>query len=171
MSICEVTAKQKNSREVAKTRRDLEELSAIAVDCGYRLHVELGPGLLESVYEVVFADLLKDKGLQVKRQVPIPIRVFGKEFNEGFRADLIVEDCLLIELKSVESISAVHGKQVLTYLKLLEFPLGLLINFGAATFKEGCKRIVHQHTNFASSRLRLHQSISKQSPDDCVENG
>ena len=127
--------------------------------------------MLESVYEVVVADLIKDKGLQVKRQVPIPIRVFGKEFNEGFRADLIVEDCFLIELKSVESISAVHSKQVLTYLKLLEFPLGLLINFGAVTFKEGCKRIVNQHTNFASSRLRVHQSISAQSSDACAEKG
>ena len=162
---------EKNSREVAKTRRDLEELSTIAVNCGYRLHVELGPGLLESVYEVVFESLLKDEGLQVERQVPIPIRVFGKEFNEGFRADLIVEDCLLIELKSVETLSAVHGKQVLTYLKLLEFPLGLLINFGSATFKEGCKRIVNQHTNFASSRLRVHQPISKQSPGDHAESG
>ena len=149
---------EKGSREAARTRRDLEELSSIAVDCGYRLHVELGPGLLESVYEVVFTDLLKEKGLQVKRQVPIPIRVFGKEFNEGFRADLILENCFLIELKSVEVIPSVHSKQVLTYLKLLNFPLGLLINFGSATFKEGCKRIVNQHTNFASSRLRVHQS-------------
>lgn len=149
---------KKDSREVAKTRRDLEELSSIAVDCGYRLHVALGPGLLESVYEVVFADLLKEKGLHVERQVSIPIRAFGKEFNEGFRADLIIENSFLIELKSVEILSSVHGKQVLTYLKLLNFPLGLLINFGAATFKEGCKRIVNQHTNFASSRLRVHQS-------------
>ena len=154
---------EQDSREVAKTRRNLEELSSIAVDCGYRLHVKLGPGLLESAYEIVFADLLKENGLQVEWQVPIPIRVFGKEFNEGFQADLIIENSFLIELKSVEMISTVHSKQVLTYLKLLNFPLGLLINFGAATFKEGCKRIVHQHTNFASSRLRVHKSISKQS--------
>lgn len=149
---------KKNSREAAKTRRDLEELSSIVVDCGYRLHVELGPGLLESVYEVVLADLLKENELQVERQVPIPIQVFGKEFNEGFRADLIIDNRFLVELKSVETLSAVHGKQVLTYLKLLGFPLGLLINFGATTFKEGCKRIVNKHTNFASSRLRVHQS-------------
>jgi len=140
------------SHEVTKTRRDKEELSRIVVDCAYRMHVEIGPGLLESVYEAVL-----EKGLKVSRQQPIPIEVMGLSINEGFRADLIVEDLLLIELKSVEKPASVHSKQALTYLRLLNLPLGLLINFGAATFKEGCKRIVNGHQDFVSSRLRVNQ--------------
>jgi iron complex transport system substrate-binding protein len=136
---------------------NIEELSAIVVDCGYKLHVDAGPGLLESVYEVVLATMLADRGLLTKRQVPVPINLMGKTFNEGFRADIIVEDKLLIELKSVETLSPVHSKQVLTYLRLLQMPLGLLINFGAATFKVGTKRIVNNHQNIESSRLRLNQ--------------
>jgi iron complex transport system substrate-binding protein len=139
-------------------RRNIEELSAIVVDCAYKLHVEAGPGLLESVYEVVLAKMLEDRGLEVKRQVRVPIQLMGLEFDEGFRADLIVEDSLLIELKSVENLAAVHSKQVLTYLRLLGMPLGLLINFGAATFKEGCKRIVNGPQSFVSSCLRVNQN-------------
>jgi GxxExxY protein len=135
-----------------------EELSRIVVDCAYRLHVEIGPGLLESVYEAVLEKLLLEKGIKVTRQQPVPIQVMGLSINEGFRADLIVENLLLIELKSVEKIAPVHAKQVLTYLRLLNLPLGLLINFGAATFKEGCKRIVNGRQDFASSRLRVNQN-------------
>ncbi|MGB0416400.1 MAG: GxxExxY protein, partial [Coraliomargarita sp.] len=97
---------------------------------------------------------------QVSRQQPIPIHYGGLKFDEGFRADLLIENKLLIELKSVEALVSVHGKQVLTYLRLLNLPVGLLINYGAATFKEGCKRIVNQHTDFASSRLRVNQKGS-----------
>ena len=146
-----------NSREDAKARRNVEETSAIVVDCAYRLHVEAGPGLLETVYEVVLAKMLEKEGLQVRRQVPVPIELMGMRFDEGFRADIIVEGTLLLELKSVENIAPVHSKQVLTYLKLLNLPLGLLINFGAATIKEGIKRISNNHQNFASSRLRVNQ--------------
>ena len=148
----------KNSHEDTKARRDKEELSRIVVDCGYRLHVEAGPGLLESVYEVVLAKMLEQQGINVKRQVPIPIRLIGMQFDEGFRADIIVEDGLLIELKSVETLAPVHSKQVLTYLRLLNLPLGLLLNFGAATFKEGCKRIVNGEQTFVSSCLRVNQN-------------
>jgi len=148
-----------DSHEATKPRRDVEELSRIVVDCGYKLHIEAGPGLLESVYEVVLAKMLTDHGLAVKRQVPVSIRLMGLSFDEGFRADLIVEDQLLIELKSVENLAAVHSKQVITYLRLLNLPLGLLINFGAATFKEGCKRIVNGPQSFASSCLRVNQSL------------
>ena len=137
--------------------RDVEELSAIVVDCGYRLHVEAGPGLLESVYEAVLAKMLERLGLRVRRQVPVPIRLMGLTFDEGFRADLVVDDALLIELKSVEQLAAVHGKQVLTYLRLMNLPLGLLINFGAPTFKEGVKRIVNHHHAIATSRLRINR--------------
>ena len=146
-----------DSHEDTKARRDVEELSAIVVDCGYKLHVEAGPGLLETVYEVVLAKMLADQGLVVKRQAPVPIRLMGMTFEEGFRADLIVEGRLLIELKSVENLLPVHSKQVLTYLRLLNLPLGLLINFGAPTFKDGCRRIVNNHRDIQTSRLRLNQ--------------
>ncbi len=137
--------------------KNVEEISAEVVDAAFHLYKDLGPGLLESVYEVVLAKLLEQRGLSVERQKPIPIHYAGLRFDEGFRADLIVEGSLLIELKSVENLAAVHGKQVLTYLRLLDLPLGLLINFGSATFKDGIKRIVNNHTNFASSRLRVNQ--------------
>jgi len=136
---------------------EIEEIAREAVDCGYKVHTGLGAGLLESVYEVVLAKLIADRGLFVERQKPIPIVFEGLQFDEGFRADLLVERKLLIELKSVENMAPVHGKQVLTYLRLLNLPLGLLMNFGAPTFKDGIKRIVNNHLDFASSRLRVHQ--------------
>ncbi|HMO91924.1 MAG TPA: GxxExxY protein [Pirellulaceae bacterium] len=146
-----------NSHEDMKAQRDKEELARIAVDCGFRLHKELGPGLLESVYEAVLARMLENEGLQVRRQVPVPIAVMGMRFEEGFRADILIEDLLLLELKSVENLAPVHSKQLLTYLRLLELPLGLLMNFGAATFKEGVRRIVNGPQSFASSCLRVNQ--------------
>ena len=153
-----------DSREDAKPRRDVEELSSIVVDCAYKLHVEAGPGLLESVYEVVLATMLETRGLRVRRQVPVPISLMNLRFDEGFRADILVEDSLLVELKSVEHLLPVHSKQLLTYLRLMDLPVGLMINFGAATFKQGIKRIVNRHQNFASSRLRVNQH-----PDDHAE--
>ena len=132
---------------------DVEALATIAVDCGFRVHDALGPGLLESVYEAVLAQALTRRGLLVERQKPIPIRFDGVILDEGFRADLLVEGVLLIELKSVERTAPVHGKQVLTYLRLMELPLGLLMNFGAATFREGVRRVVNNHGTLAASRL------------------
>ncbi len=140
-----------------KAQQNIEDLSAIVVDCAFKLHVEAGPGLLEVVYEVVLKKMLEERGLRVSRQVTVPIKLMGMTFDEGFRADLLVEDLLLIELKSVEHLAPVHSKQVLTYLRLLQLPLGLLINFGAATFKERCKRIVKDHKNIESSRLRVNR--------------
>ena len=137
--------------------KNVEEISAEVVDAAFHLHKDLGPGLLESVYEVVLAKMLEQRGLSVERQKPISIHYAGLQFDEGFRADLIVGGNLLVELKSVENLAPVYGKQVLTYLRLLDLPLGLLINFGSATFKDGVKRIVNNHTNFASSRLRVNQ--------------
>lgn len=128
----------------------MEEISKIVVDCGYRMHVEIGPGLLESVYEAVLQKMLIEKGLCVSRQQSIPVNLMGLSLSEGFRADLIVENALLIELKSVEQLSPVHHKQVLTYLRLLNLPIGLLLNFGSATFKEGCKRIINGPQSFVS---------------------
>ena len=121
--------------------RHLEDLATLAIDCGFKIHSKLGPGLLESVYEVILADSLSERGLFVERQKPIPINFNGRVFNEGFKADLLIEGRLLIELKSCERLAAVHGRQVLTYLRLLDLPLGLLMNFGGATFREGVKRV------------------------------
>lgn len=136
---------------------DIEEISAVAVDAVFHIHKELGPGLLESVYEVVLARALERRGLKVERQKTVPFEFDGMRFDEGLRVDLLVNHALVIELKSVEVLAPVHHKQLLTYLRLLHLPLGLLINFGAPTFREGIKRIVNNHTTFASSRLRVNQ--------------
>src|SRR4051794_15614661 len=136
---------------------DLEELARISVDCGFKIHSDLGPGLLESVYEAVLASALLRRGLAVERQTPIPIEYEGVRLTEGFRADLVVGGSLIIEVKSVERLGPVHGKQLLTYLRLTRQPLGLIMNFGGATFREGVKRVVNNHTDFASSRLRVNQ--------------
>jgi iron complex transport system substrate-binding protein len=141
--------------------RDVEEVSATVVDAAFHLHRDLGPGLLESVYEAVLAKMLEDRGLRVERQKAIPIEYHGVRLDEGFRADLLVEGVLIIELKSVEKLLPVHSKQLLTYLRLMRLPVGLLINFGAALFKDGVHRVVNQHSNFASSRLRVNQMDSR----------
>jgi GxxExxY protein len=126
-------------------KADIEELARIAVDCGYKLHQALGPGLLESVYEACLSESLAKRGLIVERQKPVPIRYEGIVLDEGFRIDLLVEGRLLIELKSTEAYASVHAKQVITYLRLMELPLGLLMNFGCATFKEGLRRLVNNY--------------------------
>lgn len=124
---------------------ELEKLARIAVDCGLRVHEALGPGLLESVYEACLAHALEQRGLSVARQRPVPIRYEGLTFQEGFRADLLLEDQLLIELKSTEAHAPVHAKQVLTYLRLLDLKLGLLMNFGMPQFKDGLRRIANNY--------------------------
>ena len=115
--------------------KDKEEVARDIVDCAFHLHRELGPGLLETVYEVVLAKLIQERGYKVERQKPVPICYAGFKFEEGFRADLIVDGLVLVELKSVENLTTVHAKQVLTYIRLLNLPIGLLINFGASNFK------------------------------------
>ncbi|TYO99208.1 GxxExxY protein [Geothermobacter ehrlichii] len=121
----------------------LNWLSGQVVDAAFRIHVRLGSGLLESVYEMVLAYELEKRGLSVARQVPIEIRYDDLFIKEAFRADLIVEDALIIELKSVETLLPVHSKQLLTYLKLTNKKLGLLLNFGAPVFKDGIVRLVN----------------------------
>jgi GxxExxY protein len=134
---------------------NVDELAAIAVDCGLKVHAGLGPGLLESAYEAVLSHSLGRRGLRVERQKPIPIRFEGILLDEGFRADLLVEGRLLIELKSVERLAPIHAKQVLTYLRLMNLPIGLLMNFGALTFREGVKRIANRHDDIAYPRIEL----------------
>jgi iron complex transport system substrate-binding protein len=127
----------------------IEEIASAAVDCGFHIHKELGPGLLESVYEAVLAQALTERGLAVARQRAIAINVRGITLNEGFRADLVVDERLVIEVKSVERSAPVHAKQLLTYLRLMKQPLGLLMNFGCETFRDGVKRVVNGHNSFA----------------------
>jgi GxxExxY protein len=131
---------------------DVEEIARIAVDCGYKLHQRLGPGLLESVYEIILAESLQRRGLSVQRQVSIKIEYDDFVIEDAFKADLPIEGILVIELKSVEVTVPVHKKQLLTYLRLMNHSLGLLMNFGTASFQDGCSRVVNKHTNFASSR-------------------
>jgi len=119
------------------------EIGKIIIDTAIEIHKELGPGLLESVYEVILAYELKQMGLIVKRQVAIPIVYKNIKFDEGFRADIIVENKVLIELKSVENIHPTHKKQVLTYLKLTRMKLGYLLNFGEELMKKGISRIIN----------------------------
>lgn len=119
------------------------EIGKIIVDSAVCLHMELGPGLLESVYETLLVHRLEKAGLRVRRQVGIPIVYDGIQFEEGFRADLVVEDKVIIELKSVEAIHKAHLKQVLTYLKLTGLKLGYLLNFGEAMMKNGIHRIIN----------------------------
>jgi len=140
---------------------NVEEVSAIVVDAAFHLHRELGPGLLESVYEAVLARMLERRGLRIERQKIVAFDFDGMHFDEGLRVDLLVDGCLVVELKSVEILAPVHAKQLLTYLRLLHLPIGLLINFGAATFKEGVKRVVNNHKDFASSRLRVNQDLTR----------
>ena len=119
------------------------ELSTIIVDISYRIHRKLGPGLLESVYEAILFYELSSLNLKVERQKPIPILWKEIQLDIGFRSDLIVENKVIIEIKSVEQISNVHPKQLLTYLKITKLKLGLLINFNEALIKNGITRIVN----------------------------
>lgn len=123
----------------------IEGLANIAVDCGFKLHRDIGPGLLESVYEVLMAEALRERGLVVERQVPVPIRYKGVAIDNAFRVDLLIERALIIELKSTERASSLYPKQLLTYLRLMDLPLGLLINFGQATFKQGIQRVANNY--------------------------
>ena len=119
------------------------EIAKIIVDSAFQIHKRLGPGLLESVYEIVLAHVLKKRGLKVERQVPVAIVFDGIKFDEGFRADLIVDEKVIVELKSVENIVPVHKKQLLTYLRLSDKRLGLLINFGSELIRDGISRVVN----------------------------
>jgi iron complex transport system substrate-binding protein len=137
--------------------REIDEISGDVLDLSLRLHRALGPGLLESVYETVLAGKLVAMGYRVDRQKPIDIQFDGMRFEAAFRIDLLVDDRLLIEIKSVEQLSPVHGKQLLTYLRLTKQPVGLLINFGGETLREGVRRIVNDYRPSASPRLRVNQ--------------
>jgi len=131
-------------REHRKTGTMIEnEIGTIVIESAIAVHRELGPGLLETVYEVVLARELQDRGLNVERQVPVAIQYKDVRFDEGFRADIIVDSKVILELKSVEHVSAAHKKQVQTYLRLTGCKLGYLLNFGEALMKAGITRCVN----------------------------
>lgn len=119
------------------------EIGALVVDCAVKLHMATGPGLLESVYEIILAKKLEERGLHVKRQVSIPIEFGGEYYEGGFKADIVLNEKVILELKSVEELKSVHKKQLLTYLKLSRLKIGYLLNFGAPTMKEGISRIIN----------------------------
>ena len=119
------------------------EVSKVVVDAALTVHRALGPGLLESEYEVVLAYELRNRGLNVQRQLSIPVHYENVHFDEGFRADILVESKVIVEIKSVEMLKRVHKKQVLTYLRLANIRLGRLINFGAELIRDGITRLVN----------------------------
>ena len=119
------------------------EIATIIVDAAYTIHVKTGPGLLESAYEAMLVYELRKRGLNVLQQVPLPVIYDGVELEAGYRVDLIVEDKVLVELKSVEKVLLVHRKQLLTYLRMADKRLGLLINFGSDTIKKGISRVAN----------------------------
>ena len=119
------------------------EIGDIIIDTAVNLHINLGSGLLENVYEVILMKLLAKKGLSVQRQVSIPIKFEDEYFEEGFRVDLFIEGKVIVELKSVEKITDIHKKQLLTYLKLTNTKLGYILNFGAGLMKDGIFRTVN----------------------------
>lgn len=122
---------------------EIDDITGVIVDAAVKVHRDLGSSLFESAYEVALAAVLERRGLRVVRQQSIGFSYEGIEFAQGFRADLVVEGCVLVELKVVERLTSTHRKQLLTYLRLAGFPVGLVLNFGAGTMKEGIKRLVN----------------------------
>lgn len=123
---------------------DLDEITGAIVEMAVKIHMDLGPGLLELVYEAVLARALQRRGFRVERQKPVSCEYDGMWFEEGFRVDLVVEDRAVIELKSVEKLAPVHSKQLLTYLRFMDLRIALLLNFGADTLKQGLHRVVNK---------------------------
>ena len=134
--------------------RDIDQVSGDVLDVALRLHRELGPGLMESVYEALLAGRLTKMGYAVTRQQPINIDFDGMRFDGAFKIDLMVDHRLIVEIKSIERLMPVHSKQLLTYLRLTNQPVGLLINFGGDTLKEGIRRLVNNHISPPSAPLR-----------------
>jgi GxxExxY protein len=123
----------------------INEISAIVIDEAIAIHRELGPGLFETVYEVVLAGRLEARGLKVERQVAVPLIFDGHVFETAFRIDILIEDRLVLEIKTTEQLNKAHAKQLLTYLRILKQPVGLLLNFSQSTMKEGIRRMVNDY--------------------------
>jgi iron complex transport system substrate-binding protein len=136
---------------------ELDEITDAVVGASIKIHRDLGPGLLESVYELVLARALDRRGLRVQHQHAVDFAYDGMRFEGAFRADLLVQERVILEIKSLERMAPVHTKQLLTYLRLSNLQVGLLLNFGADTMKEGLKRVVNDLPPSASPRLRVNQ--------------
>jgi GxxExxY protein len=134
--------------------RDINQITGAVVTAAYKVHSALGPGLIEKVYESVLERALRQQGLRVERQKPISFELDGMRFEGAFCVDLLVEEQVVVELKSVEKLAPVHHKQLLTYLRLLNLPIGLLINFGGAGLKEGLHRMVNTRAPSADAAIR-----------------
>jgi GxxExxY protein len=137
----------------------LDDITETLIDAAIKIHRDLGPGLLESVYEVVLANQLERRGFRVERQRPVQVQYEGFVFEQGFRVDLVVEAVVVVEIKSVERLAPAHYKQLLTYLRLMQLEVGLLINFGDATLKRGLHRVVNGLDPSASPRLRVNRAL------------
>ncbi len=145
--------------------KDIDEITGEIVDAALKIHRLLGPGLLESVYEVVLARELERRGLRVERQADVSFDFDGMHFDEGLRVDLLVEGVVVVELKSVEKLAPVHSKQVLTYLRLMRLSVGLVLNFGGATLKGNVHRIANGYAPLPSAppllRVNSPSAISR----------
>jgi iron complex transport system substrate-binding protein len=138
---------------------DIDVLTSTIIEVAIGIHRDIGPGLFESVYERLLAASLEKRGLRVERQLVVRFEYDGIAFDEGFRVDLLVDGRVVVEVKSVPELALVHGKQVLTYLRLMQLPVGLLINFGAPTLKEGLRRLVNDHKPGSTSLLRVNRPV------------
>jgi iron complex transport system substrate-binding protein len=124
---------------------NIDAISSAVIDEAIGIHRELGPGLFETVYETVLAGRLERRDLRAERQVPVPIEFDGHAFGAAFKIDILVERRLILEIKSVDELTKLHVRQLTTYLRLTKQPVGLLLNFSAATMKDGIKRVVNDY--------------------------
>ena len=148
---------------------ELDQITAEILDASIRIHERYGPGLLESVYERLLTRELLRRGLAVERQKAVPLEIDGIGFDEAFRLDLLVERAVVVEIKAVDRFAPSHWKQVLTYLRLLDLRVGLLINFSGETLLEGYKRVVNRYPDSASRRLRVKRHSDAETVEDRSE--
>lgn len=141
-----------------ESAESLDEITGAIVDTAIQIHKRLGPGLLESAYELILVRDLERRGFRAARQEPVSFDYDGMHFRDCFRIDLLVESRVIVEIKSVEALAPVHRKQLLTYLRLMRLPVGLLINFGGETLRQGLQRVVNDLEPSASPRLRVNQN-------------
>jgi iron complex transport system substrate-binding protein len=138
---------------------ELDEITGAIIDESMRLHRTIGPGLFESVYQQILVDSIQRRGLRVEQNIGVSFEYEGRLFRNGLRVDLLAEEFVVVELKAVERLAPVHGQQLLTYLRLMRLPVGLLINFGGATLREGLKRVVNGLAAQSSPSLRVNQKF------------
>jgi GxxExxY protein len=138
---------------------EIEKLAKQVVHHGFQLHDTIGPGLLESAYEAFLAASLRASGLYVEQQLALPATYQGHTIENAFRIDLLVERKLVVEIKSVEKIAKVHHKQVLTYLRMMQLPLGLLMNFGESLFGDGTHRVIDSRSSYQAPKIQARARL------------